>query len=743
MCARPLVRSRGLSLCVHSQSVLDSVGGQLDGGQKQSDGSWRCWCPVHRGRSQNSLALALGKNGSILVHCHAGCDWRAVQASIERTTGVELWVACQPSKRSGDSLLCEYAYSSGSKKRVYRTVCTGVACAVCDREAIAVCDRRVGEKHVRGKGSNEDLHVVFWQAGRWTNEPDHTKASFKWQLYGNEDGLPVVLLCEGEKAACFASEALPLVAASWCGGTSSADKFLLERLAGCFVVVLLDRDQAGQDAAKVVAARFKEAYIPHVVLMEAGGDGADAADFDRQALRRRLALIRGWQARRKKHPPDISGEDKDAGVMPHPPLKPLVVHDGFLERIEHLRHTLGQGGIEVRMNGRTRALEYRTRRAPTWQEIKEGWLEYHLPRSLRRLVQRVKGVWREGHLPKAAAGDELLALAFESDEQGSNDDVLTWLEGLPAWDMQERIETFLQRAFGAEDTPLNRWASASIFVQIVRRTLYPGCEWRGIPVLVGPQNTGKSRMVMYLLPEHLRAYHMGDLHLDDDAKTRTEKTLGKAVVELPEMAGRTHAQRGKLKAWVTQLRDRVRLSYRRNAEDVDRCWAAVGTMNDKGETIPRDPSGSSRWVFVRCPHACHVQEWMTDSEREQMFAEAMLLSDSERYRYGIDRSLMDAQAEANAEFEDEDTDLLIVVEDCFHGTCPDGSTLLEFAQEAGLVPRYYDDRAQEPVKHFADKGLETRFGSEMHRRFSSKRASVNGVRAVRWYRKQGEEPDRG
>jgi hypothetical protein len=35
---------------------------------------WRATCPVHGGKSQNSLSIAEGDDGRVLLHCFGGCD---------------------------------------------------------------------------------------------------------------------------------------------------------------------------------------------------------------------------------------------------------------------------------------------------------------------------------------------------------------------------------------------------------------------------------------------------------------------------------------------------------------------------------------------------------------------------------------------------------------------------------------------------------------------------------------------
>jgi len=45
-------------------------------------GQFRAQCPVHKGKSQNSLSIADGDTG-ILLHCHSGCAFSDVVAALD------------------------------------------------------------------------------------------------------------------------------------------------------------------------------------------------------------------------------------------------------------------------------------------------------------------------------------------------------------------------------------------------------------------------------------------------------------------------------------------------------------------------------------------------------------------------------------------------------------------------------------------------------------------------------------
>jgi putative DNA primase/helicase len=60
-------------------------------------------CPVHEDRSP-SLSISAGKDGKVLVHCHAGCDQRDLIVALQerglwQTTGRLLGIASKPRRR--------------------------------------------------------------------------------------------------------------------------------------------------------------------------------------------------------------------------------------------------------------------------------------------------------------------------------------------------------------------------------------------------------------------------------------------------------------------------------------------------------------------------------------------------------------------------------------------------------------------------------------------------------------------
>jgi hypothetical protein len=59
-----------------AESIAKALGGHRAGA------TWMARCPVHEDRSP-SLSISAGKNGKVLVRCHAGCDQRDLIAAVQ------------------------------------------------------------------------------------------------------------------------------------------------------------------------------------------------------------------------------------------------------------------------------------------------------------------------------------------------------------------------------------------------------------------------------------------------------------------------------------------------------------------------------------------------------------------------------------------------------------------------------------------------------------------------------------
>ena len=261
-----------------------------------------------------------------------------------------------------------------------------------------------------------------------------------------------------------------------------------------------------------------------------------------------------------------------------------------------------------------------------------------------------------------------------------------WLEMLPAWDGTARLDNWITRLFMiAGDPQLAAWVSRYLFLGAIQRTYEPGCKLDQIPVLIGPQNTGKSTVLRASLPPNDEAAGLVDLfsdglHLAALPKERAESLEGRVLVEVAEMSGATRADLESLKAFLTRTDDGDhRKAYARHAESSPRRCIIAATA-DNNRVLPNDPAGNRRFVAIEITKSTGAAEAFMAAERDQLWAEAI-----QRYRKGeranLPRSYATIQAAANETQRADD-----VLEDRIAGMRYElnGKTPSEIAAELGF-----------------------------------------------------------
>ena len=189
-----------------------------------------------------------------------------------------------------------------------------------------------------------------------------------------------------------------------------------------------------------------------------------------------------------------------------------------------------------------------------------------------------------------------------------------------------------------QDRKLVEWISGVVLTTAVWRCYHPGYKQDVVPVLIGPQGIGKSTLLRGLLPDDRHEWFSDGLSFGLDDKARVEATLGRVIVEIPEMMGHTRIATEQIKAYISRCDDgSIRLAYRPNPESMPRRFVLVGTSNDRA-CLPSDPSGLRRFAPVELDARCirgkpqpaqFVRDWITE-HRAQLWAEARA-----RYDAGI------------------------------------------------------------------------------------------------------------
>jgi predicted P-loop ATPase len=172
-----------------------------------------------------------------------------------------------------------------------------------------------------------------------------------------------------------------------------------------------------------------------------------------------------------------------------------------------------------------------------------------------------------------------LAAIKEIAQDNAYDPVLDLLnECQGKWDRENRLDTWVIRYLGCEDTPLNRAIGRKVLIAGCRRAREPGCKFDTITVLEGVEGTNKSTAIRVLA---------GDENFSDQSilgasdKEVQEQLDGIWMHENADLAGMKRAEIEHVKAFASRQRDRARPAYGRVREDRPRRSVEWGTTNNE------------------------------------------------------------------------------------------------------------------------------------------------------------------
>ena len=193
--------------------------------------------------------------------------------------------------------------------------------------------------------------------------------------------------------------------------------------------------------------------------------------------------------------------------------------------------------------------------------------------------------------------------------------VKQYLDAL-VWDEKPRLDTWLIRCAGVEDTAYTRAISAIMLIAAVRRIRQPGCKYDEMVVWESHQGADKSSAAQALCPNP--DWFSDDLRLNLHAQELIEATLGKWIVEASDLAGKKKTEIEQLKAMLSRQRDGpARMAYAHFPVERPRHFILIGTTNSSAYLT--DSTGGRRfWPMT-------VQRFNIDlikKHRDQMWAEA-------------------------------------------------------------------------------------------------------------------------
>jgi putative DNA primase/helicase len=128
-------------------------------------------------------------------------------------------------------------------------------------------------------------------------------------------------------------------------------------------------------------------------------------------------------------------------------------------------------------------------------------------------------------------------------------------------------------------------------------------------VLQGPQGLGKTTWFKSLVPEHLQNYVATGEHLDPDDTNSLRRCLSTWICELGELdATFRKSDIERLKAFLSQSEDKIRLPYDRAISNYKRRTSFCGSVNPEQFLV--DKTGNRRFLPIAVKHINRL----TDSE---------------------------------------------------------------------------------------------------------------------------------
>ena len=193
------------------------------------------------------------------------------------------------------------------------------------------------------------------------------------------------------------------------------------------------------------------------------------------------------------------------------------------------------------------------------------------------------------------------------------------LEGLDAWDGVPRLSTWMKRLLGAEaPEEYLKAVSRKFLITAVARIYDPGCKVDNTVVFEGVQGIGKSTIGRILATDKWFLDQLPDLHDKDSSQI----LQGNWFVELGELSSLKRSDIETTKQYLTRSVDKFRPPYGTNAVEFQRQCVFFGTTNS--DDYLKDKTGNRRFWPVKLNV---IDLKALKSERDQLFAEAVLAYD--------------------------------------------------------------------------------------------------------------------
>lgn len=143
------------------------------------------------------------------------------------------------------------------------------------------------------------------------------------------------------------------------------------------------------------------------------------------------------------------------------------------------------------------------------------------------------------------------------------------------WDGQKRIDTILQKLFGAKDNEYTRECMRLFMGAAVSRIFHPGCKFDNVLTLAGPEGLGKSTFF-----KNLAGDWFSDSFNSITGKEAFEQLQGAWIMEVAELSGFRKHDVEKVKQYLSKREDVYRPSYGHTVDRFPRKCVFCATTNE-------------------------------------------------------------------------------------------------------------------------------------------------------------------
>lgn len=195
------------------------------------------------------------------------------------------------------------------------------------------------------------------------------------------------------------------------------------------------------------------------------------------------------------------------------------------------------------------------------------------------------------------------------------------------WDGRPRLDEWLIKCLGVEDTPLVRAISGRWLISAVARVMQPGCKADCALILEGPQGRGKSSALKTMFHPWFT-----DEISDLGTKDASMQLPGAWCFEIAELDAMGRGDVSKIKAFMSRTADRFRPAYGHRVIEQPRQNVFAGTVNHN--EYLRDETGARRFWSVATGRIdldalATVRDMLWAEARDRFLADEIWWLDSE------------------------------------------------------------------------------------------------------------------